>query len=91
MKILFLRKSEGVYQFGQKKIFIKVEQGNQIKVRVGGGFMHIDDFIEQYTQGESDRIVRKDPIQRFHDKLQVQGISIDYAVSAVESVSVKSP
>ena len=46
MKILFLRESEGVYQFGQKRVYIKIEKGNQIKVRVGGGFMHIDDFIE---------------------------------------------
>ena len=46
---MFLRHSEGVYQFGQKKIFIKVDKGSQIQVRVGGGFMHIDDFIDQYT------------------------------------------
>jgi hypothetical protein len=46
MKIMFLRESEGVYQFGQKRVYIKVENGNQILVRVGGGFMHIDDFIK---------------------------------------------
>ena len=46
MNILFLRESEGVYQFGQKRVYIKIEKGNQIKVRVGGGFMHIDEFIE---------------------------------------------
>ena len=45
LKILFLRESEGVYQFGQKRVYIKVEKGDQILVRVGGGFMHIDDFI----------------------------------------------
>lgn len=49
MKILFLRESTGVYQFGSKRVYIKIEKGNQIKVRVGGGYMHIDDFIEQYT------------------------------------------
>lgn len=49
LKILFLRESEGVYQFGQKRVYIKLEKGNQILVRVGGGFMHIDDFINQYT------------------------------------------
>lgn len=46
---MFLRESEGVYQFGQKRVYIKVEKGGQIYVRVGGGFMHIEEFIEQYT------------------------------------------
>lgn len=30
MKILFLRESEGVYQFGSKRVYIKIEKGNQI-------------------------------------------------------------
>ena len=50
MKIMFLRESDGVYQFGQKRVYIKIEKGDKIMVRVGGGFMHIDEFIEQYTQ-----------------------------------------
>lgn len=49
-KIMFLRESEGVYQFGQKKVYVKIEKGNQIFVRVGGGYMHIDEFIDQYTE-----------------------------------------
>lgn len=49
MKILFLRESEGVYQFGSRRVFIKIEKGNQILVRVGGGFMLIEEFIKQYT------------------------------------------
>ena len=28
MKILFLRESEGVYQFGSKRIFIKIDKGD---------------------------------------------------------------
>jgi hypothetical protein len=27
MNILFLRESEGVYQFGQKRVYIKIEKG----------------------------------------------------------------
>jgi hypothetical protein len=45
MNIMFLRESEGVYQFGQKRVYVKVEKGNQIFCRVGGGYMHIDEFI----------------------------------------------
>ena len=48
MNIMFLRESEGVYQFGQKRIYIKVEKGEQILVRVGGGYMGIEDFVMQY-------------------------------------------
>ncbi len=49
MNIMFLRESEGVYQFGQRRVYIKVEKGDKILVRVGGGFMNIQDFITQYT------------------------------------------
>ena len=56
MNILFLRESEGVYQFGQKRVYVKIEKGNQIQVRVGGGYMHIDEFIRQYTPLEVEKI-----------------------------------
>ena len=62
MNILFLRESEGVYQFGQKRVYVKIEKGNQVQVRVGGGYMHIDEFIRLYTPQEVDKIERKDVI-----------------------------
>jgi len=46
IKIMFLRESEGVYMFGKKRVYIKIEQGNSLKVRVGGGFIDIGEFIE---------------------------------------------
>jgi len=46
MKIMFLRESEGVYRFGQKRVNVKVEAGNQVLVRVGGGFLTVDEFIK---------------------------------------------
>ena len=42
---MFLRESEGVYLFGQKRVYVKVEKGDKLLVRVGGGFMQIDDFV----------------------------------------------
>ena len=45
------------------------EKGNQICVRVGGGFMHIDEFIEQYTPLEVEKIERKNVINKFHNKI----------------------
>lgn len=72
MKILFLRESEGVYQFGQRKVFIKIEKGNTIKVRVGGGYMEIGEFIKQYTPQEVERINRKtNEFQKFKNFLQM--------------------
>ena len=43
---MFIRESEGVYSFGSKRVYIKIEKGNTIKVRVGGGYMGIDEFIQ---------------------------------------------
>ena len=45
LKIMFLRESEGVYKFGQKRVYIKIENGDSLFIRVGGGFMHIEEFI----------------------------------------------
>ena len=56
MKIMFLRESEGVYQFGQRRVHIKVEKGNQPLVRVGGGYMHVKQFVDEFTQQEVERI-----------------------------------
>jgi hypothetical protein len=53
---MFLRESEGVYSFGQKRVYVKVERGETILVRVGGGFMGIDEFIKMYTPEETEKI-----------------------------------
>jgi hypothetical protein len=42
---MFYRESEGVYQFGTKRVNIRVDNNN-INVRVGGGYLSIDEFIE---------------------------------------------
>mmetsp|Transcript_26641 Transcript_26641/g.47932 ORF Transcript_26641/g.47932 Transcript_26641/m.47932 type:complete len:639 (+) Transcript_26641:22-1938(+) len=50
----FRREEPGVYFFGTKKVFIKIEQG-KIIIRVGGGFMTIDEFIDIYTPIELEK------------------------------------
>ena len=45
LKIMFMRESEGVYEFGQRKIAVKVERG-KIQIKVGGGFLSIDEFLD---------------------------------------------
>lgn len=75
LKIMFMRESSGVYTFGSKKIQVEVMQ-NRIKVRVGGGFMSIDEFIDQYTPVEVEKQERKDPLKKFAEKVAV-GKSIE--------------
>lgn len=42
---LFTRESEGVYQFGSKRCNVKWEI-NKLMVRVGGGYLKIDEFVD---------------------------------------------
>jgi len=39
------RLAEGTYMWGTKKIFAKI-MNNRLIIRVGGGFMNIDEFIK---------------------------------------------
>ena len=45
LKIMFMRESEGVYEFGSKRVNVRIEKG-RIKIRVGGGYLSIDEFID---------------------------------------------
>ena len=91
MNIAFLRESEGVYQFGQKRVYIKIEKGNCILVRVGGGYMNIEDFIWQYTPEETEKIARKDVRSKFSSKLSLQKISDKISIQRTENSPIRSP
>ena len=49
--MLFVREQEGVYSYGKRRVFIKIEK-DQIIVRVGGGYMGIEEFIDNYSPYE---------------------------------------
>ena len=66
-----MRETEGVYQFGSKRVAVKVDK-DKINIRVGGGFLSIDEFLDQYTPAELEKIERKDPLKRFSEKVAVQ-------------------
>ena len=55
LKFLFKRVSEGVYEFGQKKVTMKMEN-NYVKVRTGGGYLTLDEFVEQYLPLELQKV-----------------------------------
>jgi hypothetical protein len=70
LKIMFMRESEGVYQFGSKRVHVKVDK-DKINIRVGGGYLSIDEFLDQYTPQELEKLERKDPMKRFAEKIAV--------------------
>ena len=45
VKIMFLRESAGVYEFGTKRVEVRLAKG-KLTVRVGGGYMSIDEFLD---------------------------------------------
>lgn len=91
MKILFLRESEGVYKFGKKRVHVKVERGNEVLVRVGGGFISAQQFIEMYTPQEVDKVERQDIVGRYNHKLISQKISANQSSYSQESSPIRSP
>lgn len=52
-KMRFERESEGIYKYGKKRVFMKIEK-DQIIIRVGGGYLTIEEFIEQYCDAGSN-------------------------------------
>lgn len=79
MKIMFSRESEGVYQFGSRRVAVKAEKDG-VKIRVGGGYLSIDEFIDQYIPLEVEKVERKDPVKRLGEKVMVQKTIANHAV-----------
>ena len=67
LKIMFVRESEGIYRFGTKRVGAKVEK-DKISIRVGGGYLAIDEFIDQYTAIEVEKIELKYPRKPLTEK-----------------------
>lgn len=58
LQVMFIRLSPGIYSFGSKKICIKVDNG-RITIRVGGGYLRIEEFLEKYTTVELEKSIRE--------------------------------
>lgn len=80
LKVMFLRESSGIYEFGTKRVEVRVAQ-NKITVRVGGGYMGIDEFLDQYTTIELEKLERRDPLKKFAERIAlsktVQGREVE--------------
>ena len=88
---MFMRESEGVYQFGSKRVGVKVDK-DKINIRVGGGYLSIDEFLDQYTPAELEKLERRDPMKRFSEKVAVSKSVQGHMVRDNSPVSpMKSP
>ena len=58
LTILFIRESEGVYKFGQRRVVLRLGKNEALGVQVGGGLVSIAEFIEKYTKKEVDKVNR---------------------------------
>jgi hypothetical protein len=48
-KLLFVRESEGIYTYCKKKVFMKVMEEDRLIIRVGGGYMSLEEFIDTFN------------------------------------------
>ena len=71
LKIMFMRETQGVYTFGTKRVNVRIEKG-RILIRVGGGYLNIDEFLDQFTPTELEKLERRDPLKKFAEKVAVQ-------------------
>ena len=84
---LFLRERDGVYQFGTKRIYIKIEN-EKIFIRVGGGFLTLEEFLRTHVPQELERMAVKDPIQVLSKNIAVNKLVSGRSVNDKEKTKV---
>jgi len=88
LKIMFMRESAGVYEFGTRRVMVRVER-DKIQIKVGGGYLSIDEFLDQYTPAELEKLERRDPLRRFTEKVAIQKTLDSHAVLGTETRGVQ--
>ena len=58
LMVPFTRENQGVYLFGTRRIFVKVEQGKLI-FKCGGGYMLPEELVAVYTHSELEKQMAK--------------------------------
>jgi uncharacterized coiled-coil DUF342 family protein len=82
----------GFYLFGLRKIYAKIMNGKLV-IRVGGGYMVIDKFIETYADQELQRLIRvaeREGVSSFMD-LDLEQIALGPKSPTGKSPTGKSP
>lgn len=59
VQIEIKRLGEGQYQFGSKKIITKVVNG-KLTVKVGGGYMSVEEFVQTYAEKEMQKQMERE-------------------------------
>ena len=90
LKIMFMRESEGIYQFGSKRVFCRVEK-DKIIIRVGGGYLSIEEFLDIYTPLELEKFERKDPMRKFSERMAVQKTLVGRELRETSPIRGASP
>ena len=70
IKVIFIRESAGVYEFGTKRVEVRLAK-DRLTVRIGGGYMGINEFLDQYTALELEKLERRDPLRKFAEKMSL--------------------
>ena len=81
LPIQFIRIGEGLYTFGTKKIAVKILNG-KIVIRVGGGYLMIEEFLRLYTFSELKKLSEiaktgKNPVNPVHEQKKEKEESSD--------------
>lgn len=91
LSVMFLRMSEGVYQFGTKLCYISTDLSGSLKVKVGGSFMDIEDFLAQYSGIEAAKYQKKsgltDRLKRKFMRMRSKRSGSNYGMSPARSNS----
>ena len=70
------------------RLTVSILISNIFIVRVGGGYLSIDEFLDQYTPLELEKIERKDPLKRFSEKIVVQKTLVGKEVKETSPVRI---
>ena len=90
LKIMFMRESEGTYQFGTKRVMVRCVR-DKIEIRVGGGYLSLDEFLDQYTPAELEKLERKDPMRRMTDRIALQKTLLGRETDSPNASPTRSP
>ena len=63
---------------------VKVER-DKIQIKVGGGYLSIDEFLDQYTPIELEKLERRDPLKRFTERVAVQKVIASHGGKETQS------
>jgi len=91
-KVPILRLGGGFYLFGTRKIYAKIMNGRLV-VRVGGGYMTIDEFVSSYEMSELKKLEKlavREEVDSIYD-LDLEAITGIYASDEGRSPGNRSP